>query len=225
MADFQPLDGPDFNHLSPEELVAYHHAARRAGNHAEAQRALGVLLWGFEGRVRFWVSRNAPAEEVDDLVQTVFESALRSSFDGQTIGEFGSWLRTISHRRVADFLEGRKRAIQADPLVSEHEGEEEIWGETPSVADFSEDVVEESLVKQALDELTDVHRRVVEIGGPKILGFEQAPAKETARRVNDQFSGSESDPMTDVNVHQILSRFRKRLDDLREADNPEEGDG
>lgn len=225
MNDFTPLPDPEFNRLSPEELVAYHHAARKAGRHNEAQKALGRLVWSFEGRVRFWVGRSVPPEEVEDLVQTVFASALESSFDEPTVGQFGAWLRTIARYRVADHYGKEERRIHADPLVEEHERDEDVWGPTPEAPDFTQEVVEGSVVKQALAELNEVHRRAIEIGGPKDLGFEGAPAKETAQRINDQFSGQEGDPMTDGNVHKILSRFRKRLADLLDADNPEQGDG
>ena len=225
MNDFTPLPGPEFDRLSPEELVAYHHDARRAGNHKEAQRALGRLVWSFEGQVRFWVGRSVPPEEVDDLTQTVFASALDSSFDKPTVGQFGAWLRRICQYRVADHYGKEERRIQADPLVEDHERDEEIWGPTPEAPDYTEDVIERALVEQALGELSETHRRVVEIGGPKDLGFEGAPARETAQRINDQLSGQEGDPMTEANVHKILSRFRKRLAKLVNADNQEQGDG
>lgn len=225
MPDFTPLPDPELDHLSLEELVAYHHAARRAGRHDEAQKALGRQVWAFEDRVNYWIRRKIPEEHVEDLVQTVFESALGSSFDEPTVGQFGSWLRRIAQYRIADFYDKESRRIKADPLVDDHERDEDVWGPTPEAPDFTQEVVERSVVKQALAELNEVHRRAIEIGGPKDLGFEGAPAKETAQRINDQFSGQEGDPMTDGNVHKILSRFRKRLADLLDADNPEQGDG
>ena len=64
MSDFRPLSENELSALSTEELIAYHHEARRLGRHAEARTALGVLVWSFEDRVRYWVSRTVPARDV-----------------------------------------------------------------------------------------------------------------------------------------------------------------
>ena len=82
-----------------------------------------------------------------------------------------------------------------------------MWGAAGEVPDPTEDVVERSVSDQAVGELGDVHRRVIQLAGPVSLGFGGWPAKETATAINDQFDDELGDPMTDVNVHQILSRF------------------
>ncbi len=40
--------------------------------------------------------------------------------------------------------------------------------------------------------------------------------------INDQFAGEVDDPMTDVNVHKILSRFRGRCRKILQASDPKE---
>ena len=52
-------------------------------------------MWGFLDRVRFWVSRKLPAQEVDDVVDEVIESAIKSSFDAKETGQFVAWLRRM----------------------------------------------------------------------------------------------------------------------------------
>lgn len=225
MSDFRPLTESELLALSPEQAIAYHHEARRHGRHDEARTALAILVWGFIDRVRFWVSRKLPRQEVEDVVGEVLESAIKSSFDGAEPRQFGSWLKRIAQRRVADFLEARERRPKEEPLPEEHEREEEIWGKAGHVPDPTQEVVERSVVEQALEELNPVHRRVVELAGAQDLGFEQRPGKETADLVNDQFSGQLDDPMTEANVHQILSRFRKRVADLLDNDDGGSGDG
>jgi hypothetical protein len=61
MSDFRPLSQSELSRLSPEELIAYHHEARRLFRHDEARTALGILIWGFQDRVRYWVSRTVPS--------------------------------------------------------------------------------------------------------------------------------------------------------------------
>jgi RNA polymerase sigma factor (sigma-70 family) len=225
MSDFRPLTESDLLALTPEELIAYHHEARRLGRHDDARTALGILVWGFLDRVRFWVSRKLPAQEVDDVVDEVIESAIKSSFDAKETGQFVAWLRRIAQRRVADFLDARSRRPGAAPLAEEHEGEEDIWGVTIKIPDSTQEVVEQSVIDQALGELNEVHRRVVELAGPQDLGFDQRPGKEAAELVNDQLSDRLSDPMSETNVHQILSRFRKRVAELLGSDDGGPSDG
>ena len=42
-------------------------------------------------------------------------------------------------------------------------------------------------LQPALEKLSDVHRRVIELGGPLGLGFDHKPAKMVAGLINDQF--------------------------------------
>lgn len=224
MSDFRPLSETELSALSTEGLIAYHHEARRLGRHAEARTALGILVWSFEDRVHFWVSRTVPIQDVDDVAGTVFESALKSSFDGAQPAQFGAWLREISHRRATDYHRGVERRPKEGPLPEEHESEEEVWGAAGEVPDPTQELVERSVSNQALAELGEVHRRAVELAGPVDLGFDGRPAKEAASIINDQLGAQLDDPMTDVNVHKILSRFRKWCRKILEASDPKEPD-
>jgi RNA polymerase sigma factor (sigma-70 family) len=224
MSDFRPLSETKLAALSAEGLIAYHHEARRLGRHAEARTALGVLIWSFEDRVHFWVSRTVPRQEVEDVVGAVFVSALKSSFEGTQPAQFGAWLREISHRRATDYHRRAERRPKEEPLPEEHEHEEEIWGTAGQVPDPAEAIIERSVCDQVLAELGEVHRRVIELAGPVDLGFDGRPAKETAEMINDQLDAQLDDPMTDVNVHKVLSRFRKRCREVLEAADPKERD-
>jgi DNA-directed RNA polymerase specialized sigma24 family protein len=224
MSDFRPLSENQLAALPTEELIAYHHEARRLGRHNEARTALGTLVWSFEDRVRFWVSRKVPAQDVDDVVGTVFESALKSSFEGKQVGQFGAWLRAIAQRRAADYHRKAERQPDEAPLPEEHEGDEEIWGTGGEAPDPTDVIVERSVSDQAFAALGEVHQRVVELAGDVDLGFDGRPAKETASMINDQFGAQLDDPMTDANVHKILSRFRKCCRKILEASDPKEPD-
>ena len=55
----------------------------------------------------------------------------------------------------------------------------------------------------------DVHRTVIDI-----YVFEDLGAEETAERINDTFGDELDQPMTAENIHQIASRFRKKLREM-----------
>ena len=226
MSHFRPLSETELSALSTEGLIAYHHEARRLGRHAEARTALGILVWSFEDRVRYWVSRIVPRQDVEDVVGAVFESALKSSFEGTQPAQFGAWLREISHRRATDYHRRAERRPDEVPLPEEHESEEEIWGAATEAPDPTQELIERSVSDQALAALGEVHRRVIQLAGPVDLGFDGHPAKETASMINDQLGAQLNDPMTDVNVHKILSRFRKccrKILEASDAKEPEDG--
>jgi hypothetical protein len=74
-----------------------------------------------------------------------------------------------------------------------------------------------SVFNQALSELEqDAHKLVIFLGV-----IHDLPHKQIADQVNRQFGKELDDPMTENNASQILSRFKKRLDELLdEADDP-----
>ena len=230
MAPFRPLNDNELSALTDEELIARQADARQASRPQEAARALGHLLNRHRYRVWAWVQLKTPADAVEDVVSEVTVSAISSVLEGTTVGEYVEWLRTIVHRRVADYHRRKEAQPQFQPLPEEHEADEEIWesklGREPEAQDDpADEVLLRDFVQPALDELSDVHRRVIELGGPLGLGFDHRPAKEVASQINDQFAGKLDDSMTDANVHKILSRFRNRLRKLFEKSGGKPPDG
>ena len=102
---------------------------------------------------------------------TVMLAAIKSAFDGTSIGEFLVWLnRIIARRGIADFHRDREDDPSVGPLPTEHQGEEEIWGEEPSEADETGAVVVQSVIDECLEELSDAHRdggRAQRLRGPR----------------------------------------------------------
>jgi RNA polymerase sigma factor (sigma-70 family) len=137
-------------------------------------------------------------------------SAIASAFDGKSLGEFRSWLHTILSRRIADYLESRKRKPRTTQLPSEHEREEEVWGSEPAVEFEGDALFARDCLRRAYEEIDDArHRRVVDL---YLLG--PHTAAETADLVGDG--------MTEANVHQISSRFQRRFKELLEGGNTSE---
>jgi RNA polymerase sigma-70 factor (ECF subfamily) len=70
-----------------------------------------------------WLRRQgAPPSDLDDLIQEILLSVVRSlptfSHSGQT-GSFRSWLRTIACHRASDYWKGRRRQpAGSDPLAA-----------------------------------------------------------------------------------------------------------
>jgi RNA polymerase sigma factor (sigma-70 family) len=230
LAPFRKLNDNELSALTDEELIALQADARQASRPLATSRALGHLLNRHRYRARAWVQLKVPTDDVEDVVSEVTVSAISSVLEGTTVGEYVEWLRTIVHRRVADYHRRKEAQPQFQPLPEEHEADEEIWesklGREPEAQDDpADEVLLRDFLQPALDELSDVHRRVIELAGPLGLGFDHRPAKEVASQINDQFAGKLDDPMTDANVHQILSRFRKRLRKLFEKSggNPPNG--
>lgn len=206
MADFQELPEHRLAALGDEQLVDYLRGAREAGRHDAMKPAVAVLVYGYwdilVNRARLKLRTEADAEEV---AAEAMASAIASAFDGRSVGELRSWLHTILSRRIADWWEGREQKLDKGPLPSEHLGDEEVWGREPSVGFEGDALFAQQCIRRAYDEPEDErHRRVIDL---YVLG--PHPAADAASLVG---SG-----MTEANVHQIASRFQRRVRELLEA--------
>lgn len=195
MDAFEELPDHVLNDLGDEDLIAYLRQAREAGHPDAMRAAISVLVLGYwdalVGRARL----KLPDADAEDVAGDAVVSAIAAAFDGQSVGEFRSWLHTILNRRIADYHEGRKRRPQTDPLPDD-------WGDGPSVGFEGDALFAVQCLDQAYDELEDErHRQVIDLHfyGP-------LSARETAEKVGHD--------MTELNVHQIVSRFRRRLMEL-----------
>ncbi|MGH2715690.1 MAG: RNA polymerase sigma factor [Thermoleophilaceae bacterium] len=205
MSDFRELPEHQLETLSDERLVDYLRRARGAGRHDAMKPAVAALVYGYwdnlVNRARLKLRTDADAEEV---AAEAVVSAIASAFDGSSVGEFRSWLHTILSRRIADWWEAREQKLDKTLLPSEHEGDEEVWGREPSAGFEGDALFARECIRSALAEIEDPrHRRVIEL---YLLG--PHPAAETARLVGDG--------MTEANVHQIASRFQRRVKELLE---------
>jgi RNA polymerase sigma factor (sigma-70 family) len=206
VAEFEELPERQLGDLSDDQLVDYLRRARGAGRHDAMKPAVAVLVYGYwdnlVNRARLKLPGDADAQ---DVAAEAIASAIASAFDGKSVGEFRSWLHTILSRRIADWWEAKEQKLDKTRLPSEHLGDEEVWGREPAAQFEGEALFARDCVRQALDELEDPrHRRVIDL-------YVLAPhsATETAARVGDG--------MTEANVHQISSRFQRRVRELLEG--------
>jgi RNA polymerase sigma factor (sigma-70 family) len=198
---FHPRTEAELGRLSDEELIRYLRAAHAASARDAARTALQILVYGYWNHVGFRLERKLPAHAVEDVTGDVIVRAIQSAFSGQSVGEFRSWLHTITDRTIADFYRARRRRPEEAPLETEGE---EIPSKEPVAPDSRGYVEAQMVVEQVLDELRPDHRRVVEI-----VVFEDRPASAAAAEV---------DEMTTANAYQVVSRFRARVREVLEAD-------
>jgi RNA polymerase sigma factor (sigma-70 family) len=203
LAEFQELPEHHLATLSDEQLIDYLRRARKAGSHDAMKPAVAVLVYGYwdnlVNRARLKLRSDADAEEV---AAEAVASAIASAFDGKSIGEFRSWLHTILSRRIADWWEAKEQKLDKTRLPSEHQGDEEVWGHEPSEGFEGEALFAQDCIRRALEETEDPrHRRVIDL-----YVFEPHSAAETADLVGEG--------MTEANVHQVSSRFQRRVREL-----------
>jgi RNA polymerase sigma factor (sigma-70 family) len=205
---FQTLPDRELHQLTDEQLIAYIRDARDAGSFADARRGLMFLVYGYERDVKRRVSLRLPVHAIDDVVHDALVRAIGAAFDGTSQGEFRSWLHTIVDRTVVDWFRRSERRPKETPLPSERGGDEDVWGDEPSVDSDAGAVELRIIIDEVIDELSDKHRQVIELHV-----FGALPAAEVCDRI---------DGMREDNVAQIASRFRARL---RTRLDPETGAG
>jgi len=206
VAEFEELSQRHLEELSDEQLVEYMRRAREAGRHEAMKPAVAVLVYGYwdnlVNRARLKLRNHADAE---DVAAEAVASAIVSAFDGKSVGEFRSWLHTILSRRIADWWQAKEQKLEKTRLPSEHQGDEDVWGREPAVDFEGEALFARDCVRRALEEIEDPrHRRVIDL---YVLG--RNSAADTAALVGDG--------MTEANVHQIASRFQRRVRGLLEG--------
>jgi DNA-directed RNA polymerase specialized sigma24 family protein len=182
---FRPLDEAGLQRLDDDALIDYMRRARGAG-HPTAGLALAILVYGHWANVERRIRLKVPEAHVEDLTGDVIADAIASAFDGSSVGEFVSWLSTITRRAIADFYRrGAGQMRFEEPAVEP---------EAPS----EEGAVEvRDAIERVMSTLREDHRRVVDI-----IVFADGTAADAARHV----PGISTD-----NAHQIASRFRRAV--------------
>ena len=197
--------------MSDEQVVDYLRGARQAGRPDAMKPALAILVFGYWDSLVNRARLRLPAPDAEDVAGEAVASAIASAFDGRSIGEFRSWLHTILSRRVADYHEARKRRVKTTELVTEHGGDDEVWGTEPGVPFEGDALFASDCLARAYEELErEDHRRVVDL-----YVYGPLSAAATAAEVGGG--------MSEANVHKISSRFQRRFGELLEGggDNPD----
>jgi RNA polymerase sigma factor (sigma-70 family) len=197
---FVPKPDHELDRLSDEALIAYLRAAHAEGHGEAASRALAILVYGHWRNVERRVAMKVPPAEVEDITAQIMISAIRSAFDGQSVGEFAVWLATITQRRIADYFRRRPPT----PALLTTADDDEPGSFEPAVPSEEGAVEVQDAIDRVLTRLGEDHRRVVEL-----LVFEGRSAADAVAEVPG---------MTEANAHQIVSRFRRALRRQLEGD-------
>ena len=192
MPPFQPRDETQLQRLDDDALIDYMRRAREAG-HQGAALALGIIVYGHWSNVERRIRMKVPAQHVEDLTGDVIADAITSAFDGTSVGEFRAWLNTITQRAIADFHRRGPGRIKTQEPTDDR------------AAPSEEGAVEvRDAIARVYKTLRPDHARVVDI-----VVFEDGTAAGAVSRVPG---------MSEANVHQIVSRFRRALREELEGD-------
>ena len=195
LAGFRELPEHQLIELSDDELISYMRAAREAGRSEAMKLAVAVLVYGYWDILVARARLKLDPSDAEDVASEAVSSAIASAFDGKSVGEFRSWMHTILSRRIADYHEARKRRPPTAQLASE--GDDEYTGREPHIEPEGDALFARECVRRALEELEERHREVIEL---YVLG--PLSASQAAAQI---------DGMTEANVHQIASRFQRRV--------------
>lgn len=199
MISIRPLGDAELARLGDDELVAYAVRAREAGDDAGADRALQIFAFGLEDALRAFVRNRLDSHgdaAIEEVAERALEDAIRSirSLRGETAPEARAFVFKIARLRVVDYH--RRGRVQTAPL----EAGAEAGGSDADATDTA------LVLEGALAELRPDHKLVVERF--VLSGYS---ARETAELVRRRLDGQVDDSMSEQNVHQIGSRFRRDL--------------
>jgi RNA polymerase sigma-70 factor (ECF subfamily) len=117
-------------------------------------------------RVRYRI----PSQDVEDVTQEVFISALKSLGSFRGAARFSTWLRTLADRRIADYYR-RRREVDA-PVVLDPADIDQIAVRQPDQADgISLD--QQLALQRALAALPDHYRDILLMRFAEGLKFEE----------------------------------------------------
>lgn len=209
---FRPLSESQLDELSDDEMINYMRQGRAAGEHDAVIVALRVLVFGHYGNVERRVRMKVPPEAVDEVTGDAFVRAMKAAFDGESVGQFSSWLNTITRAAIADYFRrgapkelggvGRPDALPEPGTDREPDDARRRAGREPSTSGEYDALEYQVIVDGILGRMQPRHKRAVEL-----YLFEGYTGAEAGLKVGDELG----DPLTEANVHQIALRFRKDL--------------
>ncbi len=203
----------DLDRLDDEDLIAYAIDAREAGELDSMKNALAVIGHRRFGDLVRRARLKTPDSDAEDVAGQALSDAVLAKFEGRSVGEFVSMMHTILARRIADYHGRVERRPDTTLLPEEHQGDDDGPRRDAGVSDPEIGKVDaQSVVDQVLGELSDQHRRTVEL-----YVFDDLSGKDAANQVNEEFPDS-NPKMSVENVQKIASRFRQDLRGLLDDD-------
>lgn len=176
------ISKPTIQETSDEILIKQY-----KGGNGEAFDALYLRhLPNVYKRVRYVV----PENDVEDVTQEVFIAVLRSLSTFRGEAQFGTWLRTLTNHKVAEFY--RRRARKQEPLLAPlSEASGTLTGST------SKGMEERIFIQSALQKLPENYREIILLRFAEDLQFNEIAL------------------LTDQNLEATKSLFRRAISALR----------
>jgi RNA polymerase sigma-70 factor, ECF subfamily len=165
--------------------------------------AFGGLYDRYAGLVHGVLLAKVPLDEVDDLVQDVFMTALRRLSTLREAGSFGAWLMAIARNRANDYY---RRTLPEDQLPSESSDED-----VPRVSARADQEGHAGAILAAIRGLSEAYRETL------ILRLvEGMTGPEIAARTG-MTHGS-----VRVNLHRGMQQLRAKLSSHQDSDGPQQ---
>jgi RNA polymerase sigma factor (sigma-70 family) len=210
---FRELSEAQLQNLSDEELITYIRSGRAAGRSDAVTLALRIMVFGHYANVERRVRIKVPTEAVEEVTGDAFVRALKAAFDGDSVGQFVSWLGQITRAAIADYYRrgapkhpggvARPDRLPEGPPGSEDVGGRKRGREVEPATSGEYDAVESQLVvDHVLNGLSTAHRRAVEL-----YLFDGWAGVDAGRKIGEELG----EELSEANVHQIASRFRREL--------------
>ena len=181
----------------------YLRAAREAGAHDAMKPAIGILVFGYWDVLVARARLKLPPSDVEEVASETIASAIASAFDGKSVGEFRSWLHTILSQADRRPPGGPQAQAEDREAGTEHGGSDDVWGDEPAEGFEGDALFASDCITRGLR--GDRERR--------------PPAGHRPPRAGAAVGGGCRDRrsatgMSEANVHQVASRFRKRFREL-----------
>jgi RNA polymerase sigma-70 factor (ECF subfamily) len=159
------------------------------------KEAFDMLYQRYLPRVYKRVRYVVPENDIEDVTQEIFIAALKSlpTFRGDS--QFGTWLRTLTNHKVAEFY--RKRSRKQEPLLASLS---EAVGRTEG--NPQKTMEERVLIQRALQSLPDNYREVILLRFAEDLQF-----NEIAQVMNQNLEATKS------LFRRAVSALRNHLDE------------
>jgi RNA polymerase sigma-70 factor (ECF subfamily) len=178
---------PAPEHMSDEELIRQFKDGRRDAFDALYLRYLPAVY----KRVRYVV----PEDDIEDVTQEIFIAALKSLSSFRGDAQFGTWLRTLTNHKVAEFYRKRNRKQEPRLAALSEAAAGRTEGGTPKTME------DRILIQRALQKMPENYREVILLRFAEDLQF-----NEIAQLLNQNLEATKS------LFRRAISALRNHLD-------------
>jgi len=197
--DFREIPHHKLDAMSDEQLLAYIVRAQDAVHARAIEDALWRLIDRYRDRVFAKVANKLPSRaRAEEIAADATEAAVRAVLGGKEIDNFKAWIFRVAANKIADFWRSPEgQQLKIDRAAAGRDDDDAGRDDENGVSEDEFDAFElEDLVESVMAELSESHRRVVEL-----FVFDDLSARDVSAETGE----------SEANVYQIAKRFRTRL--------------